>query len=52
MRAGVAVPLAPPRASQVTLVVKNMPANSEDIRNEGSTPGSERSFGGEHGNPV
>ena len=29
MRAGVAVPLAPPRASQVTLVVKNQLAMQE-----------------------
>ena len=40
------------RASQVTLVVKNTPANAGDIRNAGSVPGSGRSPGGGHGNPL
>ena len=40
------------RASQVVLVVKNPPANSGDIRDEGLIPGSGRSPGGGHGNPV
>ena len=31
------------RASQVALVVKNLPANAEDIRDTGSIPGSGRS---------
>ena len=33
-------------------VVKNMPANARDIRDMGSVPGSGRSPGGGHGNPV
>ena len=52
MRAGVAVPLAPPRASQVTLVVKNLPANAGDVRDEGSIPGSGKSPAGGNGNPL
>ena len=39
-------------ASQVALVVKNLPANSGDIRDAGSIPGSGRSLGGGHGNPL
>ena len=39
-------------ASQVALVVKNLPANAEDIRDSGSIPGSGRSPGGEHGNAL
>ena len=39
-------------ASQVALVVKNLPANAEDIRDLGSIPGSGRSPGGEHGNAL
>ena len=34
------------------LVVKNPPANAGDIRDAGSVPGSERSLGGGHGNPL
>ena len=41
-----------PWASQVALLVKNPPANVRDITNIGSTPGSERSLGGGHGNPF
>ena len=37
-------------ASQVTLVVKNLPANAQDIRDVGLTPGSGRSPGEGHGN--
>ena len=33
-------------------MVKNPPANAEDIRDEGSIPGSGRSPGGEHGHPL
>ena len=33
-------------------VVKNLPANAEDIRNTGSIPGSGRSPGGGHGSPL
>ena len=40
------------RASQVTLVVKNLSANAGDPRDVGSIPGSERSPGGGNGNPV
>ena len=36
------------RASQVELVVKNLPANAGDIRDEGSIPGLGRS----PGNPL
>ena len=38
------------RASQVALVVKYPPANTGDIRDVGSTPGSGRSPGGGQGN--
>ena len=31
---------------------KNLPANAEDIRDPGSIPGSGRSPGGGHGNPL
>ena len=37
-------------ASQVALVVKDMPANAGDIRDVGSIPGLRRSPGGGHGN--
>ena len=40
------------RASQVVLVVKNLPADSGDIRDTGSVPGLGRSPGGGHGNPL
>src|SRR5574337_1315653 len=33
-------------------VVKNLPANAGDIRDMGSIPGSGRSPGGRHGNPL
>ena len=39
-------------ASQVVLVVKNLPANAGDIRDMDSTPGLGRSPGGGHGNPL
>ena len=39
-------------ASQVALVVKNLPANARDIRDAGSVPGSGRSPGGGQGNPL
>ena len=39
-------------ASQVVLVVKNPPANAGDIRDTGLIPGSGRSPGGGHGNPL
>ena len=34
------------------LVIKNLPANAEDIREEGLIPGLGRSPGGGHGNPL
>ena len=40
------------KASQVTLVVKNMPGNAGDIRDPGSIPGWGRSPGGGNGNPL
>ena len=39
-------------ASQVVLVVKKLPANTEDIRDVGFLPGLGRSPGGGHGNPL
>ena len=39
-------------ASQVALVVKNLPANAGDVRDVGSIPGMKRSPGGGHGNPL
>ena len=39
-------------ASQMALAVKNLPANSEGIREEDSIPGSGRSPERGHGNPV
>ena len=39
-------------ASQVVLVVKNILANAEDVRDVGSIPGSGRSPGGGDGNPL
>ena len=39
-------------ASKVVLVVKNPPANAEDVREVGSIPGLERFPGEGNGNPV
>ena len=39
-------------ASQVTLVVKNMPASAGDVSNVGLLLGSGRSPGGGHDNPL
>ena len=39
-------------ASQVTLVIKNPPANAADIRDRDSVPGSGRFYGRGHGNPL
>ena len=36
----------------MVLVVKNPPANAGDVRDTGSIPGSGRSPGEEHGNPL
>ena len=40
------------RASQVALVVKNLPASAGDARDMGSIPGSGRSPGEGKGNPF
>ena len=37
---------------EVALVVKNLPASAEDVRDKGSIPGFGRSLGGGHGNPL
>ena len=39
-------------ASQVALVVKNLPANARDLRDADAIPGSETSPGRGHGNPL
>ena len=39
-------------SSQVVLGVKNPSASAGDIRDMGSIPGSGRSPGGRHGNPL
>ena len=39
-------------ASQVALVIKNLPTNAGDIRNMSSVPESGRSPGGGHGNSL
>ena len=39
-------------ASQVDLVVNNLPANAGDIRDAGLVPESGRSPGEGHGNPL
>ena len=36
----------------MALVVKNLPANTGDVRDAGSIPGSGRSPGERHGNPL
>ena len=38
--------------SQVELVVKNLPDNAGDLRDSGSIPGSGRTPGERHGNPL
>ena len=48
----VVVPLIPPRASQGTLVVKNLPASAGDISDMGVIPWWERDLGEGHGNPL
>ena len=40
------------QTSQVELVVKNPPANAGEVRDVGLIPGSGRSLGGGHGNPL
>ena len=39
-------------SGKLALVVKNLPTNAEDRRNAGLIPGSGRSSGGGHGNPL
>ena len=39
-------------ASQVALVIKNLPANKGDRKDAGLIPGSRRFPGGGHGNPL
>ena len=40
------------RASQVALMVKDLPASAGDVRDLGSIPGPGRYLGGGHGNPL
>ena len=40
------------RVSHLALAVKNMTTNTGDIRDVGLIPGSERSPGGGHGDPL
>ena len=42
----------PPRASQVSLVIKNLPANAGDTGDVGLIPGSGRFPGGGKSNPL
>ena len=44
--------LCPPWASQAALVVKNPTSSARDIRDSSWIPGSGRSAGGGHGNPL
>ena len=39
-------------STQVALVIKNLPANAGDVRDTVSIPGSGRTPGGGHGNPL
>ena len=41
-----------PRASQVALVVKNLPASAGDLRGADMIPASRRSLAGGNGNPL
>ena len=43
---------SPIRASQMVLMVKNLPAKARGIRDTGSIPRSGRYPGGEYGNPL
>ena len=45
-------PLSLPGASLMVPVVKNLPANAGDARDPGGIPGSGRSPGEGHGNPL
>ena len=46
------LPAPNPCPRQVTLLVKSSPFNAGDDRDMGSIPGSGRSPGGGHGNPL
>ena len=50
-RINVSLPVFP-GASEVTLVVKNLPANAEDVRDMGLISGLGRSPGGQQPTPV
>ena len=45
-------PASSHKASQVSLEVKNPPANARDLREVGSVPGVGRSSGARNGNPL
>ena len=47
-----AISISSIRAFQVVLVVKNLPASAGYMSDMGSIPGSGRSPGGVHGNPL
>ena len=49
---GILVSLGTFRASQLALVVKNLPANTGNVRDMGSIPGLGRSPEGGSGNPL
>ena len=40
------------QASQVAVVVENLPANAGNVRDAGLIPGLGRSSGGRHGHPL
>ena len=42
----------PMTKTEVALVIKNLPANAGDLKDMGSIPGSGRSLGGGHSNPL
>ena len=48
----ISAPLSSLWASQVVLVVKNLPANAGEVRDTGLIPRLGRSLGGGHGNPL
>ena len=52
LREALSCPILSEWASQVALVVKNLPANAGDTGDLGSTPGLRRSPGEGNGNPL
>ena len=48
----VLIPIMNTWASQVALVVKNLPANAGRVRGQGLIPEWGRFLGGQHGNPL